>query len=58
MLYGSILFLAVAVIAGLFGFTEATGPALPIARVVFFAFVLLFAWSLLLRRDTSRDTAT
>ena len=55
MLRWSILFLVVALIAGLFGFTEVYAPAMLIAKVLFFVFLVLFVVSLLFGTRTTRD---
>lgn len=53
MLYYTLVFLVVALIAGLFGFTGIAAGAVEISRILFFIFILLFIGSLfmgLLRR--------
>jgi uncharacterized membrane protein YtjA (UPF0391 family) len=53
MLYYAAVFLVIALIAALFGFTGIAAGAVGIAKVLFFVFVVLFAVSLvagLLRR--------
>ena len=55
MLRWSIVFLIVALIAGLFGFTEVYAPATLIAKVLFFVFLVLFVVSLLFGTRTTRD---
>lgn len=55
MLRWSIVFLIVALVAGLFGFTEIAGPSYLIAKVLFFVFLVLFVISLLLGSRTTRD---
>ncbi|PKO31839.1 MAG: DUF1328 domain-containing protein [Betaproteobacteria bacterium HGW-Betaproteobacteria-7] len=53
MLYYTLVFLVVALIAGVFGFTGIAAGAVEIARILFFIFILLFIGSLfmgLLRR--------
>ena len=47
MLTWTIIFLVVALIAGLFGFGGIASTATGIARVLFFVFLVLFAVSLL-----------
>lgn len=42
MLQWSIIFLVVAMIAGLLGFTNIAGTALEIAKILFFIFLFLF----------------
>ncbi|HKB01166.1 MAG TPA: DUF1328 domain-containing protein [Gemmataceae bacterium] len=55
MLRWSIIFLVVALIAGLFGFTEIYAPAMVIAKVLFFLFLVLFVVSLIVGTRTTRD---
>jgi uncharacterized membrane protein YtjA (UPF0391 family) len=55
MLRWSLIFLIVALAAGLFGFTEVAGPSMLIAKVLFFVFLVLFVVSLLLGSRTTRD---
>jgi uncharacterized membrane protein YtjA (UPF0391 family) len=53
MLYYTLVFLVVALIAGVLGFTGIAAGAVEIARILFFIFILLFIGSLfmgLLRR--------
>lgn len=47
MLYWAIVFLAVAIVAGIFGFTAIAGTSIWLAKVLFFVFVILFLISLL-----------
>lgn len=47
MLRWSILFLVVALVAGLFGFFDVAGTSWFIAKVLFFVFLVLFVVSLL-----------
>ena len=47
MLLYSLLFLVVALVAGLLGFTGVAMAASDIARVLFFIFIVLFAVSLI-----------
>jgi uncharacterized membrane protein YtjA (UPF0391 family) len=47
MLYWSLVFLLVAVIAGVFGFTGVYLAAAGIARILFFLFLVLFVVSLI-----------
>jgi uncharacterized membrane protein YtjA (UPF0391 family) len=42
MLYWSLLFLVVAIVAGIFGFGGISMPAASIAQVLFFIFLVLF----------------
>lgn len=56
MLRWAILFLVVALVAALFGFTSVAGTAYAAARIVFFVFIVLFVVSLLAGRgSTGRD---
>jgi len=55
MLRWSILFLVVALLAGLFGFTEVAGTSYLIAKVLFFVFLVLFVVSLIMGTRTTRD---
>jgi uncharacterized membrane protein YtjA (UPF0391 family) len=52
MLYWTIVFLVVAIIAGIFGFTGVVGISIWIAKVLFFVFIILFVVSLVLGRRT------
>ena len=47
MLRYALIFLVVAIVAGLFGFTGISLAASDIARVLFFIFIVLFAVSLI-----------
>jgi uncharacterized membrane protein YtjA (UPF0391 family) len=47
MLRWSVIFLAVALIAALFGFTGIAASAAGIAKILFFIFLLLFALALI-----------
>jgi uncharacterized membrane protein YtjA (UPF0391 family) len=55
MLRWSLVFLIVALVAGLFGFTEIAGPSYLIAKVLFFVFLILFVISLIMGSRTTRD---
>ena len=48
MLRWSILFLVIALVAAVLGFTTVAGTAYPAAQIVFFVFLVLFVVSLLL----------
>ncbi len=54
MLRYAVIFLVVALLAALFGFTTVVGPAIEGARILFFVFLVLFVLSLLLGRGGSR----
>ena len=55
MLRWALVFLVVALVAALFGFTSVAGPAMLAARVLFFVFVALFVVSLLFGGRTPRE---
>lgn len=48
MLYWSIVFLIIALVAGLFGFGLIAGTSYMIAKVLFFVFLVVFIISLLM----------
>lgn len=48
MLKWSVIFLVIAIIAALFGFTSIAGAAMGIAKVLFFIFIVLFVVTLIL----------
>jgi uncharacterized membrane protein YtjA (UPF0391 family) len=48
MLRWAILFLVVALIAALFGFTNVAGTSIVAAKILFFVFLVLFVVSLIL----------
>jgi uncharacterized membrane protein YtjA (UPF0391 family) len=50
MLRWAIVFLVVALIAALFGFTDLAAGATGIARILFFVFLVLFVISLIMGR--------
>ncbi|KIC37908.1 DUF1328 domain-containing protein [Leisingera sp. ANG-M7] len=56
MLYWAIVFLAVAIIAGIFGFSGIATASAGIAQILFYIFLLLFAAALIVRlfRGASR----
>ncbi|MEC7839776.1 MAG: DUF1328 domain-containing protein [Chlamydiota bacterium] len=47
MLYWALVFFVVAIIAGLFNFSQISAGALSIARILFFIFIILFLVSLI-----------
>ncbi len=47
MLKWSVIFLIIAVIAGLLGFTTIAGTSIAIAKVLFFVFLVIFIISLI-----------
>jgi uncharacterized membrane protein YtjA (UPF0391 family) len=52
MLRYALLFLVVALIAGVFGFTDVAGTSYLVAKIFFFVFLILFVVSLVLGRGT------
>lgn len=46
MLKWSLMFLVVAIVAGLLGFTSIAGVSIEIAKILFFVFLVLFIFSL------------
>ncbi len=55
MLYWSLVFLVVALVAGLLGFTSIYVAAAGIAKILFFVFVVLFIISLVAGGFNRRD---
>jgi uncharacterized membrane protein YtjA (UPF0391 family) len=54
MLSWALMFLVIALIAALFGFTNVAGTSMAAAQVVFFVFLVLFVVSLIMGRSRSR----
>lgn len=50
MLHYSIVFLVIALIAGIFGFTDVAGTSMFAAQILFFVFLVFFVLSLLVGR--------
>ncbi|CAN5243218.1 hypothetical protein BH11PLA2_BH11PLA2_10060 [soil metagenome] len=50
MLRYAVIFLVIALIAAMFGFTNVVGPAMEGAKILFFVFLVLFVLSLLFGR--------
>ena len=48
MLYWSLMFLVIALLAGLFGFGIIAGTSYAIAKVLFFVFIVIFLVSLIM----------
>ena len=48
MLRWALIFLVVGLVAGLFGFTSIVGPAIGLAKLLFYVFVVLFLISLVM----------
>jgi uncharacterized membrane protein YtjA (UPF0391 family) len=55
MLRWAVLFLVVALIAALFGFTNVAGTSIVAAKILFFVFLVLFVVSLILGGGRARD---
>jgi uncharacterized membrane protein YtjA (UPF0391 family) len=55
MLRYSLLFLLVALLAGIFGFTTVAGTAYVAAKVLFFVFLVLFVVSLVMGRGAASE---
>ena len=47
MLYWTVVFFVIAIIAGIFGFGDISAGATSIAKILFFVFVVLFVLSLI-----------
>ncbi len=55
MLHWALLFLVIALIAALFGFTTVAGTAYVAAKILFFVFLVLFVISLVAGYRTPRE---
>jgi uncharacterized membrane protein YtjA (UPF0391 family) len=55
MLRWALLFLVVALIAALFGFTNVAGTSMQAAQILFFVFLVLFVVSLLMGTRAPRE---
>lgn len=55
MLRWAILFLVIALLAAVFGFTDVAGTSIVAAKITFFVFLVLFVLSLILGQRTPRD---
>lgn len=53
MLSWALLFLVIALVAALFGFTSVAGTSIFAAKIVFFVFLVMFVVSLLFGRRTT-----
>lgn len=49
MLYWAVVFLAIAIVAGLFGFGGIATASVGIAKILFYVFILLFIVALVMR---------
>ena len=50
MLHWTIIFLVLAIIAGVLGFTTVAGAAMSFAKILFFIFLIIFVISLIMGR--------
>ncbi len=55
MLRYSLVFLIVALVAGLFGFTDVAGVSYMAAKILFFVFLVLFVLTLLFGSRSARE---
>jgi uncharacterized membrane protein YtjA (UPF0391 family) len=55
MLRWALLFLVVALISALFGFTDVAGTSMVAAKILFFVFLVMFVVSLVLGSRAPRD---
>jgi uncharacterized membrane protein YtjA (UPF0391 family) len=55
MLHWALMFLVIALIAALFGFTSVAGTAYVAAKILFFVFLVLFVVSLVAGYRTPRE---
>jgi uncharacterized membrane protein YtjA (UPF0391 family) len=55
MLRWALLFLVVALVAALFGFTDVAGTSMVAAKILFFVFLVLFVVSLVMGSRTPRE---
>ena len=55
MLRWALLFLVVALISALFGFTDVAGTSMVAAKILFFVFLVMFVISLILGSRATRD---
>jgi len=55
MLRWALLFLIVALISALFGFTDVAGTSMVAAKILFFVFLVMFVVSLVLGSRAPRD---
>jgi uncharacterized membrane protein YtjA (UPF0391 family) len=56
MLRWALMFLVIALVAALFGFTNVAGTSMVAAQIVFFVFLVLFVVSLIAGNRSPRDT--
>ncbi len=55
MLRWALLFLVVALISALFGFTDVAGTSMVAAKILFFVFLVMFIVSLIMGTRATRD---
>lgn len=56
MLRWALMFLVIALVAALFGFTNVAGTSMVAAKILFFVFLVLFVVSLIAGNRTPRTT--
>lgn len=56
MLRWALMFLVIALVAALFGFTNVAGTSMVAAKILFFVFLVLFVVSLVMGSRTPRET--
>lgn len=56
MLRWALMFLVIALISALFGFTDVAGTSMVAAKILFFVFLVLFVVSLVVGGRTPRET--
>jgi uncharacterized membrane protein YtjA (UPF0391 family) len=56
MLRWALMFLVIALVAALFGFTNVAGTSMVAAKILFFVFLVLFVVSLVMGTRTPRET--
>ena len=56
MLRWALMFLVIALVAALFGFTNVAGTSMIAAKILFFVFLVMFVISLVMGTRTPRET--
>jgi len=56
MLRWALMFLVIALVAALFGFTNVAGTSMVAAKILFFVFLVLFVVSLVMGRRTPTES--
>ena len=55
MLRWALMFLVIALISALFGFTDVAGTSMVAAKILFFVFLVMFVISLIMGTRSTRD---